>query len=338
MARIFLVGSHLNYNLEHYTKMACESLGHEVSFFGYREILGRSASVLRMIITRSASMRTLSKYIFLNDINERLKSEVAKVKPDLVLSIKGEVVLAETLDWLKGQLGAKLALWYPDDPRYFRSLVNHIAPHYDYIFTASERAIEMYREIGAINVDYLPFGCEPSVHRRVALNETDRASYTSDICFVGTYTRRRAKIIKSVWKAGLRVRVWGPYWKNFIHGGQVSNGIYGLEMVKAFNGAKIVLNMHEESDLPYKVNTRVFEATGSGTFLLTDNSYGLNQMFRIGEEVVAYNDIKELIKTIKYYLNSDEKKDISDKAMRRAHREHTYQQRVTKLLKTTGCF
>jgi len=66
-----------------------------------------------------------------------------KFNPDLALSIKGDAVKHETVKWMKRELGTKTALWYPDDPRFFNSLVRYIAPSYEYVFTASEKAIPM---------------------------------------------------------------------------------------------------------------------------------------------------------------------------------------------------
>ncbi|MEM3816157.1 MAG: glycosyltransferase [Candidatus Bathyarchaeia archaeon] len=104
-------------------------------------------------------------------------------------------------------------------------------------------------------------------------------------------------------------------------------------MVKAFNAAKIVLNVHVKDDVPYKVNMRTFEATGSGSFLLTDKTYGIEKMFDLNEEVVAYEGEEDLVEFTKYYLeNEEERVKISNEAQKRAYRDHTYEQRVKKIL------
>jgi hypothetical protein len=73
-------------------------------------------------------------------------------------------------------------------------------------------------------------------------------------------------LIKALENAGVRVEVYGPYWRYFRRGSNVHDGVYGHEMVKVFNSAKIVLNIHVEDDLPYKANMRTFEATGWALF------------------------------------------------------------------------
>jgi Uncharacterized protein conserved in bacteria len=251
----------------------------------------------------------------------------------LVLSIKGEAVKPKTVEWIKEELGAKTALWYPDDPRFFNSLVKYIAPSYDHVFTASEKAIDMYKDIGCEKVHFLPFACEPTVHRKLNLSDGISKTNNLDVVFVGTYTRRRARLIKALEKAGIKVKVYGPYWRYFMRSNNVRDGIYGPEMVKVFNSAKIVLNIHVEDDLPYKVNMRTFEATGCGSFLLTDYAYGMEKLFKVGEELVSYNDADELVELVKHYLEDEEERmTISEKAQKKTYYRHTYGQRIVHLL------
>jgi spore maturation protein CgeB len=323
----------MNYNLEHYVYMNLVKLGHQVKFYGYKEKLGRLADLVRMAISRSKLIRDLASIFWLNQVNEEIKRIAEDFKPDLVLSIKGEAVKPKTIEWVREKLGAKTALWYPDDPRFFNSLVKYIAPSYDHVFTASEKAMDMYKEIGCSRVHFLPFACEPTVHRKLSLSSESNGEKSLDVVFVGTYTQRRAKLIKALERAGVKVEVYGPYWRYFKRGGNVHDGVYGPEMVKVFNSVKIVLNIHMEDDLPYKANMRTFEATGCGAFLATDYAYGMEKMFEIGEELAVYADEGELLKLVKYYLHAEEEREaISKKAQEKAYSKHTYEKRVTELM------
>ena len=331
--KILLLGSHMNYNLEQYVYMNLVKLSHEVRFYGYKESLGKFANPIRMAITRSKLIRDLANVFWLNRINNEIKRIAETFYPDLVLSIKGEAVKPKTVEWIKEELGAKTALWYPDDPRFFDSLVKCIAPSYDHVFTASEKAIDMYKDIGCEKVHFLPFACEPTVHRKLNLSDGISKTNNLDVVFVGTYTRRRARLIKALEKAGIKVKVYGPYWRYFMRNNNVRDGIYGPEMVKTFNSAKIVLNIHVEDDLPYKVNMRTFEATGCGSFLLTDYAYGIEKLFEMGKELVVYTDEGELPKLVKYHLrNEEERRTVSKGAQEKAHDKHTYEKRVVELI------
>jgi spore maturation protein CgeB len=331
--RVLLLGSHMNYNLEHYTYMNLLKLGHDVEFYGYQEKLGKLANPVRIGITRSKKIRVLANFAWLNKLNDEIKKKVQRFTPDLILSIKGEAIKPETVEWMKSDIGAKTALWYPDDPRFFDSLVKYISASYNYIFTASERAIKIYRDMECENVYFLPFACEPTVHRRTNLTEEDRMIYRTDVLFVGTYTHRRARLVKALEKAGIKVKVYGPYWKYFKLGSNVYDGIYGPELVKAFNAAKVVLNIHVDSDVPYKVNMRTFEATGSGAFLLTDIARDLETFFKTREEIMVFNDTKELLSLSNYYLrNVRERDDIANAGYARCSGDHTFEKRLRNLI------
>jgi len=308
-------------------------LGHKVKFYGYRGRLGRLANPVRMAITRSKPLRDIANLLWLNKINDEIKRVAEKFHPDLVLSVKGEAIKPKTIEWIRNELGIKTALWLPDDPRFFNSLVKHIAPSYDYVFTASEKMIPLYKEIGCSRVYFLPFACEETVHKRVNLTEEDRRKYEADVVFVGTYIPRRARLIKALEKAGVQIKVYGPYWKYFKRGKIINDSVYGPEMVKAYNAAKIVLNVHIEDDISYKANMRVFEAAGCGAFLLTDNAHEVGKMFDIGRELATYEDEEDLIELVKHYLKAeDERREISARAQERAYKEHTYRQRIASLI------
>ena len=325
--KVLLLGSHLNYNLEHYVYMNFERLGHEVRFYGYREKLGRMANPVRMAITRSKTLRDLANVFWLNKVNEEIKGLSERWTPDLVLSIKGETVKSETVDWIKREVGAKTALWYPDDPRFFNSLVEYIAPSYDYVFTCSGNAISMYKELGIEHVYRLPFACEPTVHKRMNSNDEEKEKHNASVVFVGTYTPSRSRFIKSLMKARVKVQVYGSYWKYFMRGDNVHDGIYGAEMVKLFSSSKIILNFH--ANRSYGPNMRVFEATGSGAFLLTDNAEDIWDFFKIGKEIVVFGDLKELLSLVDHYFDSEkERENIADAGYTRCHIEHIFEKRL----------
>jgi spore maturation protein CgeB len=331
--RVLLLGSHKNYNLEHYVYMNLVKLGHEVRFYGYREKLGRLANLIRIVITRSKPMRDLANLFWLNRINDEIKKVAEAFRPDLVLSIKGEAVKPETVEWIREKLEAKTALWYPDDPRFFKSLVKYTAPSYDHIFTASEKAISMYKEIGCEKVHFLPFACEPTIHKKLSSSDEKNTTNNPDVVFVGTYSQRRSRLIKVLEKAKINVEVYGPYWRLFKRSSNIHDGVYGPEMVKVFNAAKMVLNIHIDSDIPYKVNMRTFEATGCGSFLLTDYAYGMEKMFEVEKELAVYAGESNLIELIKYYLDAEnERKIIAKRSQEKVYNKHTYEKRIIELV------
>ncbi len=72
----------------------------------------------------------------------------------------------------------------------------------------------------------------------------------------------------------------------------------------------ITINRHIDVAENYANNMRLFEATGCGALLITDYKDNLNELFEIGEEIVAYRSPEEAAALIKYYLSNPKKPKI----------------------------
>lgn len=284
-------------------------------------------------------MRPCLKRVYKVDmINELIKKQISEYRPDLVITVKGEFVLPKTVEWIK-KLGAFTVLWFNDDPQLFDRVSKHIATAYDYVFTSSEYCVEKYKEIGVRNVEYIAFACDPDVHRRIDLTEEDRRRYGADLCFVGARYPERVRVLRLLHDFNLDI--WGPNWNRPLVDRRLwkrlrGKSMYGVEMVKVFNASKIVLNVHHNQMKMggMKANMRVFEATGCGAFHLTDKPEGLEDLFKVGKELVCYEDESELRELVESYLNSPEERTaIAMSGQKRAYEHHTYTDRAKTILR-----
>ncbi len=81
------------------------------------------------------------------------------------------------------------------------------------------------------------------------------------------------------------------------------------------------------------VNQRVFDVPAAGAFLLTDWREQLGEMFEPGREVVCYHSPEEAEDLAGYYLNHPEAREkIALAARARVLRDHTYDQRLRRLV------
>jgi spore maturation protein CgeB len=81
------------------------------------------------------------------------------------------------------------------------------------------------------------------------------------------------------------------------------------------------------------VNSRLFEAAGSGAAVITEFRPSVPELFDIGTEVLAYNDFGELVDHATRLLNeAGLTSRLGDAAARRAHRDHSYDLRVAEIL------
>ena len=104
--------------------------------------------------------------------------------------------------------------------------------------------------------------------------------------------------------------------------------VFGADNLKVLAQSKIVVNNHGDI-LPWAHNLRLYETTGVGTFLLTDNLPGLSDLFEIGKECEAYYDSEQCIKLIAKYLEDDKKREeIARAGQEKTLKFHTAKQRA----------
>ncbi|MHC1704351.1 MAG: glycosyltransferase [Tenuifilaceae bacterium] len=109
--------------------------------------------------------------------------------------------------------------------------------------------------------------------------------------------------------------------------------IYGFEMYKLLAKSKVVLNNHGEIAGEYAGNMRLFEATGVGSCLLTDNKKNMSELFEPDYEVVVYNSLEECIAKAKWLLeNETERKKIAIAGQNRTLKNHTVENRCNQII------
>jgi len=105
--------------------------------------------------------------------------------------------------------------------------------------------------------------------------------------------------------------------------------VIGDDMVNAINSYKIHFNRNLSNDINY----RTFETTGCGTLLFTNYTPNLEKLFKIGEEIVVYENLNDLDEKINYYLNNPNEREKIEKAgYNRSKSEHTYYNRAIRLV------
>jgi spore maturation protein CgeB len=90
--------------------------------------------------------------------------------------------------------------------------------------------------------------------------------------------------------------------------------LYGIDMYNLFNKSGIVLNIHTGAAGEYAGNMRIFEVTGVGSCLLTDNKINMKDLFDEGTEVLVYNDTDDCIQKVKWLLEHEKEREKIAKA------------------------
>ena len=80
-------------------------------------------------------------------------------------------------------------------------------------------------------------------------------------------------------------------------------------------------------------NIRLFEATGMGALLITENSENIAEFFSPGIEIVTYRSTDELVQLIHYYMRHRwEAREIADRGQQRTLTDHNTHKRSEELL------
>jgi spore maturation protein CgeB len=108
---------------------------------------------------------------------------------------------------------------------------------------------------------------------------------------------------------------------------------YGFEMYQLLKGSGIVLNNHGDVAGDFAGNMRLFEATGVGSCLLTDNKSNLSELFNVDNEIVVYNSPEECAEKIRWLLKNDsERKRIAASGKKRTLEHHTVDARCKSII------
>ncbi len=264
-----------------------------------------------------------------------LIGEAAEFRPELVI-VAGEQPPPVVIGNVKRRTRTTVVQWFPDALANFgRQYV--LAAEYDAYFFKDPYIVRFFREKLSKRAYLLHEACNPMWHRRIELTEADRIRYKCDLTVAGNLYWYRALVLEHFLEYDLKV--WGtnaPRWLlSPVRGRYQHHYVAEEEKARALNVAKIVLNTMHYAEIE-GFNARLFEAAGCGAFQIADWKPGLHTCFEPEKEVVTFQTMGELKKKVRYYLDHDrERQEIADQAYARAHREHTYAHRLTRLLHLT---
>ena len=258
-----------------------------------------------------------------------IRAQIDYYKPDILLIQDILCVDNEFLIGLKKNIkmiiGQHAATYLPNNAQYSA---------YDLIISSYIPTVNFFKQKG-IPSTQINLAFEPAL---LELLDTNKKEY--DITFIGSFWKfhqSRIKLLEFLCSNFSNIGIWGVGIENVDGKSQIRdryNGVaWGLDMYQIMRNSKILVNHH--GDIPlYANNLRLFEATGVGSLLITDWKPNLGTLFEMDNEVVSYNDYDELIKKVEYYSkDEDQRNAIATAGQKRTMIDHTYKNRIEKLLK-----
>ncbi len=207
---------------------------------------------------------------------------------------------------------------------------------FDLLVSSFPHFVERFRSLG-LDSEELRLAFDARVLAR--LESEDAPIAVDGAVFVGSLNRtqhRRSNtlLVRAARRApiefwGYGARGWPP-WSPIRR--RYRGEAWGLEMYRVLRAARIALNRHIGVAGPYANNMRLYEATGVGSLLLTDEKTNLGDLFEPGREVVTYSGADDLAERIHHYLaHEDERHRIARAGQQRAFRDHGYDTRMREL-------
>lgn len=260
---------------------------------------------------------------------EILAAQVRRYAPDVLfvqeLSCAGDEVMAELKPHARlivGQLGCS----WP---------AKRTFAHHDLMISPWKPIVEHFRAQGRPS-EFLRLGFDAE-----ALRFVGEPDVRHPVTFVGGLSevhRERVRLLEYLCRE-TEVRIFGYGRETLPPESAVSRNhhgpVWGVEMYRTLAASAITLNGHGAIEVGGKTvntlasNSRLFEATGVGTFLLTDAKDDLHEAFAPGAEMETYATAEECLDKIRRYLgDASGRQAVAEAGRRRTWAEHTYVHRM----------
>jgi spore maturation protein CgeB len=301
-----------------------QRLGHVVTQLGPARPRSRSPLGFRAAeLTRQALPR----------LDERAQARVVRAALgadcEIIINVDSRL-MPGAVTRLKNR-GVRVAFWFPDAVSNLGRQLMLLAP-YDAIFFKEPCLVDHLRAMLDVPVYYLPEACNPRWHRPVTAAGTEPC-----LVIAGSMYPSRVQLLERLIAKGIPLRLYGngfPRWIGETTVRAVHTGRYLAreEKARVFRSAAGVLNTMHPAEVS-GANARLFEAAGCGAAVLTEFRSTVPELFAVGEEVLVFHDFDDLVGQATRLLSERGLTErLGDAAAQRAHRDHTYDLRVTTIL------
>jgi len=313
--------------LDRFAENVCDALqrlGHVVTQLGAAHPRGRSQLVDRAAGLARQALPRLDEHA-----QDRIVRAVFGAECEIVINLDGYLMPSVVTRLRSG--GVRVAFWFPDHVANLGRQLMLLAP-YDAIFFKEPFLTDRLRAMLGLPVYYLPQACNPRWHRPVAEAGTEPC-----LVIAGNMYPSRVRLLERLIAKGIPLTLYGagfPRWIGetacrTVHAG---HRVFREEKARVFRSAAGVLNTMHPSEVD-GVNVRLFEAAGCGAAVLTEFRSTVPELFTVGKEVLVFHDFDDLVEQATRLLSERGlTARLGDAATQRAHRDHTYDLRVTTIL------
>ena len=261
-----------------------------------------------------------------------LMAQIEAMNPDVILNQELDVIGSDIMHAVK-RPGRVIIAQYGNEPPPDLD----VTP-YNFGVSLIPFIVDFYRQRG-LPAEQVHLGFEPSVLDRLGPAPVKDI----EVSFVGNLSSghgKRIELLEAIARE-FPIQLWLPNLKGIARNSPLHDHYrgeaWGYEMYNVLRRSKITLNSHIDAARGMAGNMRLYEATGVGTFLLTDDLPNLPSLFEPGVHVGTYDSIEDCLQKVRRYLKDDvERENIAHAGQAHTLHNHTYRQRVEQLLSLIG--
>jgi|TARA_R110000851_G_scaffold4633_10_gene18846 spore maturation protein CgeB len=205
--------------------------------------------------------------------------------------------------------------WFCDDTWRFDTFSSKVCKAFHVCSTVEKDYLEKFKEIGYDNIIHGMWHTNLDFYPRVSEKDID-------VSFCGIPNIERQSFTNALKNQGIPV--------------EYNYGISHEDMCELFSRSKLSLNFSKNMTLTpprRQIKARLFEVPAGRSLLCTEETPGLEEYYKIDEEVITFNTSLELYEKCRYLLdNENVRKRIAENGFKRFKKEHESKQRLPKIL------
>ena len=269
---------------------------------------------------------------------------VEREKPTYVVTLKGEKLSPVLVEKFR-RAGCVTILWFTMIP--LEDWMTPLALAHDFVCTNVEDHVEFFQRCGVRHVKWVHQGFAPAFFGIGESGEDTPRQFHADVAMIGSMGapiyRTRCEMVMRLRREGIAVSWWGPrlsrqlknlpYFLGGVHRAWAGREVYMREFAGVVRGTGIFIG--QDADLPVRgryLSNRSLAVPGCGGFYLCRRTPGIEDAFRVGEEVAVFDTPDEMVEKVGYYLgNESERRRIALAGQQRVLADYTYETQMGKI-------
>jgi len=266
-------------------------------------------------------VRILWESYYYTAINRWYKRQFSAHHPDLVFVYNNEMLLPDTLSWLK-EKKVKVAFYLGDNPLYTLTSRHNLTvlEYADAVFVPDTFWQEQLKKIGLPSVFHLLLPLAEDLYFPVTnLGAIDHEQYKTEILYVGmsynnSWGYKKARFLSYFSDYDLQIhgnKAWKRWFKHFpaLRSHFVENkGLIPVERLnKMYNCTKII-PVDGNPGILHGIHLRAIEALSAGALPLMEWNADMDFIFEGITDLPAVKDYGIIPEMLGYYLNNDGKR------------------------------